>query len=427
MTRGSLLVVIACLTVAVSGIGHDAAASGIILYELGTPDLGRASAGWAARADDAATIFTNPAGMSRLPDQQLLVGVQPVYGQFGFKPDENTTVEGNDGGNPIGWMPGGSVFYTHQLSSHWSAGIGAFSYFGLAAEYDQDWVGRHYVQKSALIGLTLMPAVSYRVDEHLSFGAGLNWMFGALEQKMAVKNILEQTDGAFKISDNTQGFGGNFGVLAEMTDRTRLGLTYLTPVELEFKDTPEFTGLGPLMEAGLEHAGILGAEIDLGMKVPHMLMASAYHELSDEWAVMGNLGWQNWSSFGKVSVSVADTLLALTTDLDLEDTWHAAFGADWDASPRWLVTGGIAYDSSPVNDENRTVALPMGETWRFGVGGQWAASESIELGFGYQLGWMGNLPVDQHRQLGEVIINRVAGQYESTALHTFAVNLRWRI
>jgi len=272
-----------------------------------------------------------------------------------------------------------------------------------------------------------MPAVRYRVDEHLSFGAGLNWMFGFLEQKSAVRNVVQQTNGEFELSSNTQGFGGSFGVLAETTDQTRLGLTYLSRVELDFKDTPEFKGLSPLMEAALENAGILGAEVDLGLTVPQMVMTSVYHELSDEWAIMGNLGWQNWNSFGKVQVSVADTLLAVTTDLDYEDTWHAALGAEWNVAPSWLVTGGVAYDSSPVSDESRTLAAPMGEMWRVGVGGEWAASESVVLGFGYQLGWMGDLPVDQYRQIGEVIFNRVSGAYESTALHTFVLSLQWAI
>jgi long-chain fatty acid transport protein len=413
--------------VGVNGVDRDAVAGGVILYELGTPDVGRASSGWAARAGDAATRFTNRAGMSRLRGKELLGGGQLTYGQFGFEPNQNTTVTGNDGGNAVGWLPGGSVFYTHEIGSGWNAGIGAFSYFGLAAEYDQGWVGRYYVQESALIGFTLMPAVSYRVNEHLSFGAGFNWMFGIFDQKMAVRNILQQTDGAMKLNDNTQGFGANVGALWELSDEFRLGLTYLSQVELDFKDTPEFTGLGPVLEAALGNAGVLGAEIDLGMTVPHMVMASAYHELSDEFAFMGNFGWQNWNSFGKVEVSLGDTLLALTADLDYKDTWHVAFGAAWDVTPVWLVTGGIAYDTSPVDDANRTVQLPMGETLRLGAGGQWAASEAVKLGFVYQVGWMGNLAVDQYRQVGNQVLNRVAGRYENTALHTFAVNMVWDI
>jgi long-subunit fatty acid transport protein len=43
-------------------IAPSTQAGGLYLYELGTPDVGTAAAGWAARAQDAATVFTNPAG-----------------------------------------------------------------------------------------------------------------------------------------------------------------------------------------------------------------------------------------------------------------------------------------------------------------------------------------------------------------------------
>jgi long-subunit fatty acid transport protein len=57
-------------------------AGGFFLYEIGTPDVGLASAGYAARAQDASTVFTNPAGMTMLDNSQLLAGIQPIYGHL---------------------------------------------------------------------------------------------------------------------------------------------------------------------------------------------------------------------------------------------------------------------------------------------------------------------------------------------------------
>ncbi len=427
MNRPVLTIAIVSLIVGMNGFVRDARAGGIILYELGTPDVGRASAGWAARAGDAATVFTNPAGMSRLSGQNMLIGGQALYGSFNFTPNQGTSVPGNDGGNAVGWLPGGSVFYTHEISSGWSAGLGAFSYFGLSAEYDAGWVGRYYTQKSTLAGLTLMPAISYRVNPQLSFGAGLNWMFGFFEQDNAVKNITQPGDGAFELKDNTQGFGANVGVLWEPNETSRVGVTYVSQVKLDFKDTPAFSGLDPLMQAALTRSGILGAEMNLGVTVPNMVMASAYHELSDTWAVMGNVGWQNWNSFGKVNVSIADTLLSATTDLDYKDTWNVAVGAEWKITEAWLATGGVAYDSSPVDPSDVTLQLPMSDAWRFALGGQWTVNEQVQLGLAYELTWMGDQNIDQSRQVSYYTVNHVAGQFESMALQAFVVNLVWKI
>jgi long-chain fatty acid transport protein len=67
---------------------------GIILYEQGTYDVGLASAGWAARGQDAATLFRNPAAMSRFEHSQFMLGLEILYGDFGFKPAPETTVDG---------------------------------------------------------------------------------------------------------------------------------------------------------------------------------------------------------------------------------------------------------------------------------------------------------------------------------------------
>jgi long-chain fatty acid transport protein len=151
-----------------------------------------------------------------LDKSQVLGALQALYGDVGFSPNTGSTVTGSDGGNAIGWLPGGSVFVTRKLNPDWSVGFGVLSYFGLSEKYDENWVGRYYVQKSSLLGLTLTPAVSYRVNDWFSVGAGLNMMYGYMDDQVAVNNIGDlRADGQLKYKDTKWGYGGNFGILAE--------------------------------------------------------------------------------------------------------------------------------------------------------------------------------------------------------------------
>jgi len=395
-----------------------------MLYQFGSPDVGLAAAGYAARAQDAATVFTNPAGMSRLEKSQVLGGLQALYGDVKFSPNSATTVTGSDGGVAVGWVPGGSFFIVHKLDPDWSIGFGSLSYFGLSQKYDGDWVGRYYVQKSTLLGMTLTPAVSYRVNNWLYLGAGLNLMYGILDDQVAVNNVTGP-DGVLNYSDNRWGYGANLGVLVEPWTGTRFGLTYLSEVKLDFSAVPQFSGLGPGLALVLRDSGLLTGSMDLGMTVPQMVMFSAYHELNEKWAIMGNLGWQNWSRFGKVDVQInSSNPASLTVNSNYNDTWHVALRAQYRYSPKWMFSGGIAYDSSAVDDANRSVTVPMGQTWGFGLGAQYAINPNLTLGAAYEFAWLGNMPVNQVRGTG-ALANTVAGDFSNSSFSFFALNLKW--
>jgi long-chain fatty acid transport protein len=394
-------------------------AAGIALYEIATPDLGLASAGYAARAQDASTVFSNPAGMSLLEGSQFLGGAQVLFGSLEFSTDSDTSrvLGGGDGGNALGPIPAASLFLTHPLSEKFTVGFGMFSYFGLAEEYDEGWVGRYYAQKNVLLGMTLMPAVSYQATDWLSIGAGLNAMYGYLDTEVAIRTGAPG-DGRMEIGDETWGFGANVGVLMELSEETRVGVTYLSSVNLDFEDRPAFSNLGPLGNSLLTNP----PQLDLGMTVPQSVMLSGYHELNPRWALLANVGWQNWHEFGKVDVGVdsADPQ-SLTKSLGYDDTWHGAIGAQYQATDSWLLSGGFAYDTSAVNDENRTAALPMGEAYRVGVGAQWRLKECLQLGFAYEFMWMGDMPVTQD----SAYRGRLSGGFEDSWINFFNCSLAW--
>jgi len=401
----------------------DGFSGGIALYEITTPDVGLAAAGYAARAQDASTVYRNPAGMSLLEGSQFQGGLQLVYGSVEFSQDSNTgpLLAGSpNGGNAVGALPAGGLFFTHALSERFSVGFGTLSYFGLASQYDDGWVGRYYVDKGTLLGMSLMPAASFKATDWLSFGAGLNAMYGYMDTEVGVRTPLATGDGRMAVKDEVWGFGANVGVMIKVSEKTRFGATYLSPVKLDFADTPTFSNVGAFGGALLANP----PELDLGVTVPQSVMVSGYHELSAKWALLANVGWQNWAQFGKVDIGVnSATPSTLTADLDYRDTWHGALGTQFRPSENWVLSGGVAYDSSPVSDEDRTLSLPVGEAYRFGVGAQWQVSRAIHLGAACELLWAGDLPVTQDSSAYQGL---VSGGYNDTWFSFFTVNLTWQ-
>ena len=398
-----------------------ALAGGLFLTEISGPEVGLASAGWAARAQNASTLFTNPAGMTRFSKDELEMGLQPIYLNMKFDADSDTTVSGKNG-DASGWMPAGGTFLVHSFTPEFKMGLGVLGYFGLALDFNNNWAGRYSAQEEKLQGLSLMPAAAYKVNDWLSIGGSMNFMYGMLKTKMALNNIPEgMSDGSLKLEDTEWGIGYTVGVLVEPTKRTRFGVTYLSEVKLDFKDRPKIHDAGPLLGDLLRRI----RSLELGMTVPQGVTGSFYHEFNDQWALMGNVGWQQWSRFGEVEVDVEAVRrgASATTAAPFKDTWHGALGLQFKPTNPWLLSFGISYDSSCIDDKDRSLILPVGEAWKFGTGARYRVKENLDLTMAYEFAWAGDMPV---KDVVRPVAGTVSGQYENAYFHFINLGLTWR-
>lgn len=398
-------------------------AGGINLYEISSSDTRLASAGWAARASDPSTLFTNPAGMSRIEDRQLELGLQSIYARVKFHPNSETAIPGPAGDADI-WLPSGSFFYVQPINDRVTVGFGNVGYFGADLDYNKNWVGRYYVQETFLQGFSFLPAASYKISDSWSVGLAANVMYGIYHQKNAVSNLLDaQPDGTMKMNDYDWAAGAIVGLLYEPSACTRFGIQYMSPVDLKYHPKVHFDNIGPLLDEIITLRGFKDSKIKIRAKVPQSVMLSAYHDYSDSWSFMGNVGWQEWSKFERASIELADPAQpSLTVIPKYQDTWHIAAGAEYYFTPCFLFSGGIAYDSSAVSNKNRKLNFPVGKQWRFGTGGRWFYSECLAIDLSYELLWSGDLPVNVNRG---ILAPRVSGKFTNTSTHFVNLNFTY--
>jgi long-chain fatty acid transport protein len=409
-----------------------AVAGGLLSYEVGTADVGLASAGYSARAQDASTVFTNPAGMTRLKGTQVLLGAQALYGDFEFSPNSQTSpaLGGKDGGNPVGWFPGGGFFLSHNVTPDVTLGFAATGNFGLSLDFDKNWVGRYYGQEATLLGASFLPSIAYKATDKLSLGASLNATYGILKERIAINRTLPagSPDGKLELDDRVWGYGFNLGMLYEFNAGSRIGLTYNSEVKLDFKPTAKFSGQGPLLQGLLSSRGLLDATVGLAMYIPQGVNASAFHQINDRWALLGSLGWQDWSRFGKIDVSIdnSNNPQSATTNLDFKDTWHAALGAQYRLSDPWLVNFGMAYDSKFQDSSKVSPMLPANDAWRFGVGVQNQAAKDFEWGVAAEYVYGGTVDIDK-RGASPTLGGRgnLVGSYQPRMVYLSA-NASWK-
>jgi long-chain fatty acid transport protein len=398
-----------------------ACAGGIYIYEeTNSVDNGYGSAGIVARAQDSSTVFTNPAGMTRLKESNTLIGATPLYIHAPYGPGSDTTVSGT--GNGVReFFAVASGSYVRPLNDKWSVGISAHNYFGLLLNWGTSSVNRYDSTQAVIIAPQIQPTVAYKLNDAWSIGAGAALTLGYLKDRLEVDK-LTPGDAKLRYSDTDFAWQGNFGLMYEPSENTRVGLRYLTEADLDFKDDARISGLGP-------NGDISGQVIalDLGMTMPQSLMLGIWQRVSDRWAVLGSVGWDDWSRFGYIDVDANGLLdgeigLVTTVDAKFKDTYHIGTGAEYQASDKLMYTFGASYDSEMSNDKNRLVVLPMGDQYRLGGGIKYAKRDDLTLGGSLSIFYEGDLPVmDSIGSYGQV-----SGEYKDVWIMFAGLYANWK-
>jgi long-chain fatty acid transport protein len=261
--------------------------------------------------------------------------------------------------------------------------------------------------------------VAYKVNDWLSVGAGAALTLGYLSDKARIEPLLPgRPDGKLRYSDADFAVQGNIGIMIEPSPDTRIGLRYLTETDLDFKDGANISGVGSLpdLDPDSDLANPRNG-LDLGMKMPQAVMAGIHHRVDDRWTLLGSVGWDEWSSFGRAQVVVEGTNINTVVNDGFRDTWHFGVAADYQYSPKWKLTGGVSYDTSMASDATRPLVLPLGAMTRYGLGFEFKKREDLTLGGGLTFLWEGNLPTKP--------TGGVSGKYSNVNITFLSFYARW--
>lgn len=385
----------------------SAAASGFALIEQSGSGLGNAYAGGAAGAEDASTIFYNPAGMSKLTGKQIVVAGNMIRPSAKFSGTATGLAPFQTAGTGLGgdagsWALVPNAYFAMELNAQTRLGLGINAPFGLQTQYDATWMGRFQGIKSKIQTINLNPSASYQVNDTVSIGAGLNYQrvtgeltsmtnypaavyAGALAAgagaaaAAAAAAPYANVEGASTLTGSDSAWGYNFGALFNVSPQTRVGVAYRSRIKYNLNGSVSFANRPVALAASLPDQAVT-----LAITMPDSFSASAFHQLDDKWDVMTDVSWTGWSVFQQLNVLKTNGVsLSTPTPENWRDTWRVSAGANYHYSAQWMVRAGLAFDQTPVSDTFRTVRIPdANRTW-LSVGGQYKPSKEGALDFGY--------------------------------------------
>ena len=421
----------ALITLAFSG---TASAAGFQLLEQNASGLGNAYAGSAAVAENASTIFFNPAGMTQLQAREISLGGSLIKTTFEFNNNGSSvgTLQGapntSDGG-ALGFIP--NAYMSWALSKDLYVGLGIGAPFGLKTEYDNPWMGAAQSISFEIKTINLNPSIAWRANDWVSLGFGLNWQKVDAEyvRSTAVTSAgLRDSTITLKLSDDS--WGWNAGALFNLGPATKLGISYRSSIKYETTGDIAVDSNGSAAAnattAALRAAGA-ASDAKASIKMPDSLIISATQKLSDQWEMLGDVSWTGWSSIPKVDIMRTSGPLnggvAQVLDTNFRDTWRFAVGANYKLNDAWKLKMGVAYDQTPVkNAEHRLTSLPDNNRTWFSAGAQWKLSKTTAVDVGGAYLYVkdteinnNQIPVPLNAQTASQNRGYVKGTYEDSA------------
>src|SRR6266404_8203332 len=379
---------------ALGGASGLASAAGFALIEQNASGLGNAYAGGAAIAEDASTIFFNPAGLSRISGKQLAVSGEAIGLSVKFQNQGSTAagpvpVTGGNGGDAGGWAVVPNLYFATDIAPQWKFGVGINAPFGLKTDYDAGWAGRYQALETKVETLNINPSVAYQVNDQVSVGGGVSAMYikGNLSKAIDFGFFLgasQSQDGAVKFDGSGWGYGYNLGALFQVTPDTRVGVAYRSKIKQDLTGgQASYSGVPAAVAASPSGPLFSTTGAKATITLPETASLSAFTQIDSKWAVMGDVTWTKWSRFNELRLQFDNGAPDSVTTENWKDTYRISAGVSYQYSDSWKLRGGIAYDKSPVEDQYRTAQIPDNDRKWVAIGASYKLSGAGVVDFGY--------------------------------------------
>src|SRR4051812_23716486 len=332
----------------------------------GAYSLGRAG-GRYAQNDDPSTIVHNPANFVDFPSTEFSIAPSGVY----IHVEHETS--GSETTDPWKLLP--NLFAsTPIIKDKLAFGIGVTTPYGLSNEWEKENAfapggAFRYTAPwfTELKTINANPALSYRINEQLSIGAGLDVHWSELTFKQIFPtggpemNVKAQGDGF--------GFGGNAGITWEFMPGHRIAATYRSPVSIEYDGTTKTDLVG---DSDFASKIIFPTIVSLGYGVE--ITKDIHLEINGEWL--------QFSNFKTLSIKALNT--TTTVPENWRNTYTVGIAGDWKFAENWIVRGGYQHYKTPVPDSTFSPTIPDSDQNVITAGLQYHwGRHAIEGAYGY--------------------------------------------
>jgi long-chain fatty acid transport protein len=443
------------LALAVASASTAAQAASFQLIEQSASGQGSAYAGAAALGEDASTVYFNPAAMTRLSGQQIVVAGHVISPNAAFTNKGSTDALGtaltgpnSDTGDPA-FVP--NFYYTAELANELYVGVGVNVPFGLATEYDDGWVGRYHALRSEISSININPSIAWKANDALSVGFGLSIQYLELELTNNIDsygaciNLAANSQGAFtgadcvnagltgfsvasqdsavKLDGDSLEFGWNAGILYDVDDKNRIGVAYRSSIkhnvegDASYNLDPRLQPFADGVTAGSGFNVLQNTPLEASAELPESFSFSYVGEVNDKWTALFDWTWTGWSHLDVVTIRQKGGIPGQEATLDLEykNTNRYSVGVNYQHTDKLIYRGGLALDETPIRSPESTSArIPGNDRIWLSLGAGYAPSASWSFDVAYSHLFIDDTEINNFACASSCSGAALIGTYESS-------------
>lgn len=378
-------------------------AAGFQLAEYSATGLGRAYAGEAAMADNASAQWRNPAILTYLEGTQISAGaiyVNPnvdVDGTVNQKLPASSKDFAHDAVIP-------NFYLSHQLNEQVALGFALGTNYGMETDLGTEFAASHFGNQASVISKEANLNIAYQILPQLSIGGGVRYVmgeghFGATvpPQLNAVKpGFAGQTLKYMEGKDNS--WGWQIGTAWQINQDHRLGFAYKSEVVMDFEGHAEGVSYGSY-KPGM-----------MSVTLPATAELASFHQLNDQWAIHASINWTDWSSFKELTAVFPEKSDLIKSE-NWEDNYRFALGTTYQYDAKLTLRAGVAYDTSAVDDKNRTATIPETDRTWVSVGGSYIATPQLTLDAGFTYIFAKDATINEPRDASDQTAAAIGGAF----------------
>jgi long-chain fatty acid transport protein len=398
----TLLATLSSLSLAISA--SQSFAVGLQLMP-GSSNFGTAGAGHAAEGNGAGSSWANPASMSLVEGNQIGFGMIAADTDLQFEAEDTNANSGGDSGSTV-VIP--SFAYVHSLSDDLKLGFSVVVPFGSEIDYGHQWVGKNTVTSASVETIQAQPTFSYRINEQLSLGGGVNVNYTRAKQELSPTIDISprlSVDADIGLDADDIAYGWTAGALWEFNTNHRVGVVYRSEVNSGLEGDADLT----IDQMSVDET----VDAQLNWENPASVMVSGYHQVTEKTAFLWDIGRTFYSAFETTTIN-ADLSDGITLPIERhwQDANRYAVGTHYKLTHDLTLQAGFAYDESSVETKDRTADLPLDDIKRYTLGAMYQLDEHIGLAAGIEYADLGNGTIIEH----EGVLASPAGSYDNSAV-----------